>query len=313
MRNIILLYCLTIASALTAQLDSCLIAYYPFAGNTNDFSGNGLHGTNVGATLTNDRFGNPNAAYEFHEGDFIDLGSDPLFDITEPSITISAWVYKNMISSDIIFFTKRPNTFQTPIQYQATWLSNAHPNNPNQVRLNLMSTINGDVPHVGTESWHFAAVTYDGDSVKFYFDGILDRSVPISESLHSVNFNAMIGTDNVGNFSDGKIDEVRLYCRALSENEVLELYNFQESPLVEFAGSVKIVDGREAAGKVLTSNAEGIGSWKALPSELPANPSIGDMIYWDGATWVKVTGGFDNYVLTYCNNRPLWTIDGQCP
>ena len=40
-----------------------LVAYYPFNGNANDYSGNGHNGTVTGATLTTDRFGNPNSAY----------------------------------------------------------------------------------------------------------------------------------------------------------------------------------------------------------------------------------------------------------
>ncbi len=42
-----------------------LVAYYPFNGNANDESGNGNDGTVSGATLTADRFGNGNSAYEF--------------------------------------------------------------------------------------------------------------------------------------------------------------------------------------------------------------------------------------------------------
>ena len=40
------------------NLDSGLVAYYPFNGNANDESGNGNNGTVNGATLTADRFGN---------------------------------------------------------------------------------------------------------------------------------------------------------------------------------------------------------------------------------------------------------------
>ena len=40
------------------NLDSGLVAHYPFNGNANDESGNGINGTVNGATLTNDRFGN---------------------------------------------------------------------------------------------------------------------------------------------------------------------------------------------------------------------------------------------------------------
>ena len=45
---------------------SGLAAYYPFTGNANDLSGNGHNGTVTGATLTTDRFGNPNSAYSFN-------------------------------------------------------------------------------------------------------------------------------------------------------------------------------------------------------------------------------------------------------
>ena len=46
-----------------AQIDP--IAHYPFLGSAEDVSGNGYHGSVQGAILTEDRFGNPNAAYSF--------------------------------------------------------------------------------------------------------------------------------------------------------------------------------------------------------------------------------------------------------
>ena len=42
-----------------------LVAFYPFDGNANDVSGNAIHGTATGVTLTTDRFGRSNAAYQF--------------------------------------------------------------------------------------------------------------------------------------------------------------------------------------------------------------------------------------------------------
>ena len=42
-----------------------LVAAYEFTGNANDVSGNGNNGVVNGATLTADRFGNPNSAYSF--------------------------------------------------------------------------------------------------------------------------------------------------------------------------------------------------------------------------------------------------------
>ena len=53
-----------------------LLAYWPFDGNANDASGNGVHGTVSGAVLTEDRCGNENSAYGF----------DGVDDLHEPTI-----------------------------------------------------------------------------------------------------------------------------------------------------------------------------------------------------------------------------------
>ena len=70
-----------------------LVAYYPFNGNANDQSGNGNNGTVTGATLTNDRFGNSNSAYQFD-------GVDDRVVITSNNLpsgnsarSVSAWFY----------------------------------------------------------------------------------------------------------------------------------------------------------------------------------------------------------------------------
>ncbi|MGD0712159.1 MAG: hypothetical protein ABR968_13380, partial [Bacteroidales bacterium] len=53
--------------SVNAQIPSTgLVAFYPFKGNADDTSGNGHNGTVHGATLTTDRFGNPNNAYYFN-------------------------------------------------------------------------------------------------------------------------------------------------------------------------------------------------------------------------------------------------------
>ena len=43
-----------------------LVAWPPFAGNTNDLSGNGNNVTYNGATLTTDSYGNSNCAHSFN-------------------------------------------------------------------------------------------------------------------------------------------------------------------------------------------------------------------------------------------------------
>jgi gliding motility-associated-like protein len=91
---LLFLSCLSLLSMLSAQnLDSMLLLYYPFSGNANDASGNNYHGTISGATLTTDRFGNPNSAYYFNGiNSFIDMPNVPALKPSFP-VTISFWVY----------------------------------------------------------------------------------------------------------------------------------------------------------------------------------------------------------------------------
>lgn len=46
---------------------------------------------------------------------------------------------------------------------------------------------------------------------------------------------------------------------------------------------------------------------------LPAGTQSGQMLQWNGSTWVAITPGIQNQVLTFCDGRPLWTATGQCP
>ncbi|MDH4403141.1 MAG: hypothetical protein QE264_02720, partial [Flavobacterium sp.] len=69
MKKHLLFFALLYVSIGNAQVPSYvpsngLVGYWSFNGNANDVSGNGNNGTNNGATLINDRFGNANSAYE---------------------------------------------------------------------------------------------------------------------------------------------------------------------------------------------------------------------------------------------------------
>ena len=67
-----------------------LVAYYPFNGNANDASGNGNNGVVNGATLTSDRNGNVENAYNFDGSNFISVSDNDLLDLTN-DFTISSW------------------------------------------------------------------------------------------------------------------------------------------------------------------------------------------------------------------------------
>jgi len=83
--------CLTsFVMAQGVDLRNGLLAHYPFTGNTKDHSGNAQHGFVFGGvTLTEDRLGNQNAAYEFNGIDGY-INTFSTFDIE--NLTLSVWI-----------------------------------------------------------------------------------------------------------------------------------------------------------------------------------------------------------------------------
>ena len=104
---------ITSTAPLTGSLTNGLVAYYPFNGNANDESINTNNGTVNGATLTFDRFGNHNSAYEFNGNDYIDLGQN----INLNSFTFVVWIKTNSYGA-IISKHSRESSFNSSYEMQ---------------------------------------------------------------------------------------------------------------------------------------------------------------------------------------------------
>jgi len=87
----ILIFTLTSLS-LQSQDTTSLVAQYTFSGNADDISGNENHGTVDGPALTTDRFGESDSAYEFDGEDDIIRVMDATSLRLEDDFTIVAWV-----------------------------------------------------------------------------------------------------------------------------------------------------------------------------------------------------------------------------
>lgn len=92
-------------------------------------------------------------------------------------------------------------------------------------------------PTVNNGQWHHVAVTFDRDSLATVFvDGVPVGTLNIS-SKSSINISASvstrIGLDAYigGSYFEGAIDEARIYTRALSPDEVQQLYNWAPGPV----------------------------------------------------------------------------------
>jgi hypothetical protein len=229
-----LLRILAVTTALLAQakaqtfLTNGLVAYYPFNGNANDASGNGNNGTVIGATSTQDMFGVPSSAYSFDGlSDYITIPDFPQADANAHTMSLwieaKAWtirgpkIYEDFLDKD------------NAVAGQRQWVCQGMQSG--QIRCAVF-TSEGEydldsISQLQTNQWYHVVTTWDGTNESVFINGLYDSSTPAPGSLVQASAPVTIGA-NPGfyQFFDGKIDQVRIYDRALSSNEVTQLYAY---------------------------------------------------------------------------------------
>jgi hypothetical protein len=209
---------LLLAAQLGAQ-DPNLIAYYPFSGDAGDSSGNGNHGTVDGATLTSDRFGNPNQAFLF---DGVNDYISATLDATE-EFSVACWT--------------KSNTTDYPGTANGTAI---HMENGNQAVFLLQvdatndkmrgRTYHGDYTiydeaQIDLE-WHFWVIKKDESHFFLYKDNSVVDSIAISLSQTANDLDFFVGQHEGGlRYWSGIIDDIRIYDRALAPGEIDSLYH----------------------------------------------------------------------------------------
>jgi len=210
-----------------ADLNDGLVAYYPFNGNANDESGNGNNGTVTGATLTTDRFGNPDSAYHFTGGsDKIDCGNSLVFDYMD-GVSYAGWIYPEDNSSRYIL-RKWVDT------HEDKFLSLS---STGKFCLYLWSGVPGicSPQTIRTNRWTHVAGTYDGTTANVYVNGKRANSLDCPGGVSNSTGHMMLGytfEDFEANNFIGKLDDIRVYNYALSAQEVKRLFGFPELPSI---------------------------------------------------------------------------------
>ena len=74
--------------------------------------------------------------------------------------------------------------------------------------------------------WYFAVLTYTtADGMRLYVNGALDSAYTANKLAHPGDGSVNIGRYGAGNFLNGSIAQVLTYDRAISDDEVLRIYN----------------------------------------------------------------------------------------
>jgi hypothetical protein len=208
-----------------------LIAFYPFNGNANDESGNGNNGIIENeATLTTDRFGNPDSAYSFDGmDDYIRVPHSSSLDITGNELTITMWLYNNNPDASNTWKGISKGGYDVGNGYELLFTN--YPTSNGKTSLNIgnggyfTSSFN-----TYSDQWIMLTGTFNNGVGKVYINGAEQSyTTQGSISLASSTSDLYIGTRNPANnyegFVKGKIDDIRIYKSALTESQVLSLYN----------------------------------------------------------------------------------------
>ena len=237
-------------------VDPSLEAYYPFNGNANDESGNSYHGqlgdnvtTSKFPTKTTDRYGDIDKAFYFDGNDYIALNKYVTYNsISE--ITVCAWVLStNTTNNKFIISFDRSESFRLALNDDVNtnvgWdTTDSRRNSPDDLG-SSDSYEDGNWHHIC--GWYKSSTT--SDDKKIFVDGAKVAPLSSSNSHSGRNLGTNFRTKNYGfigwgseassfdgngnvhasHFMIGKIDDVRIYSRALSDSEIYALY-LREKP-----------------------------------------------------------------------------------
>lgn len=205
-----------------------LVGYWPFTGNANDVSGNGNNGTVNGAVLTTDRFGKANSSYSFINSNI--LVSNKFFENGWLNYSVSLWflIYDKTFQNQSIFHTSLHDG--EGFEYNHTgstniishWKNSSTNINAWDIFRNNMLVYNP----INNQTWYNLTLVKQGNNYSYYINGQLDKTSVSSSSALSQILGVSFGFSGAtSEYLNGKLDDVSIWNRALTQVEVAALYN----------------------------------------------------------------------------------------
>jgi len=173
------------------------------------------NGTNNGATCG--VTGQINEACNFDGSDEITLSSEIQFSDSQDH-SISYWIYPNSLGHQVLGKNDNSKSF---IQHTSDEIVYASQGNT-YTRFNYISS---------TDTWTHIVFTTENDNINLYVDGILEQTLSADGGDSSMYINAIGKGHDSHSPWVGKIDEVSIWNKKLTSDEVSELYNRQLNDL----------------------------------------------------------------------------------
>lgn len=209
----------------SVNLSQGLVGQWDFSGNARDATPYADNGTVNGASLTNDRSGRPNSAYQLGDsGAWINVGSPAILNGAN-GFTYNIWLMRTggsvyhwpeiMGSSNThVYYGIRSGNYGDSIYFE-------YGKSPYDGSA-FTGTSGQSLP---INQWHMCTVSYDGSNLKIYWDSALKQT--ITSVVLDPSFGGMSFTTS-SNGWNGTIDDARAYNRALNASEVAALYNLTD-------------------------------------------------------------------------------------
>lgn len=204
-----------------------LIAYYPFNGNAGDSSGFENHGTSFsGVSNTTNRKSEVNQAFAFNGSSnaYVNVpASISLNTANLNDITILWWFKPNILSTSIhrrLFNIQSSTSVNYDLSYDYSTKKLVYINwNGLSASSQFFST-----DTFSFNTWHYAAVVIDStNTTRLYVNGVL-QGTSTNTIIKPINPTLSIGRHLTANWNfNGAIDEFRMYNRALTQAEIIQL------------------------------------------------------------------------------------------
>ncbi len=209
---------MALAHAGPASAQTGLVAAYGFnegAGTTAaDASGNTNTGTLSGATWN--AAGRYGSALSFDgSNDWVTIADKSVLDLTS-AMTVEAWVYASSSSGWRTVLLKEGSA---GLSY-ALYSSDAGSRPSGWIRRTSDIDATG-TSAIATNTWVHLAATYNGSTLTLYVNGVQAATRAITGAIVTSTLPLRIGGSAAwGEYFAGRIDEVRIYNRALSASEI---------------------------------------------------------------------------------------------
>ena len=222
-----------LVSELPPGLNNGLSHFYPFCGNADDIV-NGINGTLHGATLTTDRFGNIDNAFVFDGNDYIELNNTFYGGAAMTQLTYNVWFKVDQLPINTYTISGKEGYWKTISFRLGTNGQVSFGGSSSSTYFGISSPNNA----YSFGAWHMATVTLSGGQFELFIDAVsvstgscnasqLEYQLHAAGNSTATNYIGAIHPVSPGitNYFIGSTDDLGLWNRPLSSQEIQALYN----------------------------------------------------------------------------------------